>query len=249
MRSIKEKITTGFNKKFLLPAVFMTLYGGLLYDPLDNLKVNSFDRQIGNAVAYGLDVGKRVNNMYFYYLLFLPVLFLLIFRIISWIIKEERLNKEETEFLNKLSAIGFAPLAFSYFNRFENKMPGMDVYLVGVGIFLILVYFVVKSWWKAGEKLRFEQLKWSFCISLPIMMMITAVLSRVNIGFNNQGFAYVYGTVVFLSLIHIYFVVFIQPCRLQKNRFFYHHTCGGYRTDILLRPDSSHIAWNIFAFA
>lgn len=47
-----------------------------LYNPMQGLAPNSFNRQIGAALFHGVDQGKRVGHFYFWYLLILPLAFL-----------------------------------------------------------------------------------------------------------------------------------------------------------------------------
>jgi hypothetical protein len=136
------------NRNLLYPIVFSTLILWILvYNPMDNVAVSSFNRAIGNGLLHGIDIEKRIANFYFGYLVLLPCM-LFISYFITWKLRKmydgDKIISIE-KYLKHISCMGFLIFAtcISNFNDIlfyaliciEGTIISIYVYLITYKVF------------------------------------------------------------------------------------------------------------------
>lgn len=195
---------SSFDKNFILPSCFLSLAIILLYNPLTNIGVKSFDRSLGNGVLYGIDITKRISNISFYDFVLIPVTFLGVYLGILALCKNMvKDNDECIEFINIVSIISFAPLIFTYINRFSSKsFLGMEVifpcFIIAFAIMFLFVNHRVL-------KLDFALFKWCIFAVIPITLLLALLFYKFNVNISIYILSIVYAVafIVLFSIITI----------------------------------------------
>lgn len=134
-----------YNANAILVSLYLTFLLTLRYDPLENIAVTSFKRVLGVSLLHGIDIEKRISNFYFWYFAAWPLLFLLVFMMVSWL-----LNKAEGSgkhgiygLVNSVSVLAGAGLARSYLFRFIGRTTSMQSFYDRLGLFMVGLVLVV----------------------------------------------------------------------------------------------------------
>ncbi|BBK78199.1 hypothetical protein [Clostridium butyricum] len=184
-----------FNNNFILPSIVLTLAMTLIYNPLNNIAVNSFDRSLGNGLLNGVDITKRINNIGFFNFILIPIIFLIIYSLISSLfdkINEE--NKKYVTCINNVSAISLGSIIFSYINKFSQK----DYFGVGIKFItcFILICLVILLISHKKKTIEFDLFKWSLFAAIPITLFIIVICNKLEVNISMKIFMISYGLIL-----------------------------------------------------
>ena len=123
-------------------AIYFASMFALLFNPLDKLRnaVTEFNRVIGHGLVYDVDVLKRVDNFYQWFIIFAAV-FILFYLIANYWKNQERCveyKKTET-FLDNFIIVANCELALSCITYFYAPYR-LSTYLIAATIFIALLY-------------------------------------------------------------------------------------------------------------
>ncbi len=176
-----------FHKDMILPATFGTLSFSLLWNPLKpqaiaassahyaDESVSAFSRQIGQALIYGIDIEKRISHLTFWGFFYLPVLFFVIWFILSRLFQKKTVSSEGMKFLYTLICASVPALIVSQVYRLDAGVFSPISPICFLAILATLLYLML------GERLlSLNGYRWAFFTSLLLTILILLI---VNIHF------------------------------------------------------------------
>ena len=163
--NIKRLLHSGISKPLILPAIYLAVSIGLVWNPLQFFSVNSFDRQIGQALINGIDIAKRINVMtiwgFFYYIALSAIVYI----ILKLLFNRSMPADVDLRFLNAIILAAGAVLVVSLFNRFVN-LRFYD-FLAGAMVMSVVVILACRR-----RKPDHESLKWSVFTAIPLLIFV-----------------------------------------------------------------------------
>lgn len=148
---MKSKIKAFFgrtiDKRGLLPSIFFACLAAFCLAPR-TAELHSFHRIIGISVVEGIDVSARMLRFFTWYLLIIPIAFLIGCILTGTIIKryEKEADKRELTdclcFIRDLSIVGLAAEAMALINRFSITKSDQLVLLLAMFVFAFGAIFV-----------------------------------------------------------------------------------------------------------
>lgn len=170
------------NKKVIPVTVFLTSILIYFYNPLNNIDVKSFDRAIGKGIINGIDIGKRIDNFYFWILILTPILFIAVYKFVN--IVYSKFNDEIAfEFINCVSYCSILPVAIMYINKFTNTVTELDwgVQILFTIVISVLLFLCLKRY----ICIPFETFKCCIFISIsaifPMYILLKSYISDFSI--------------------------------------------------------------------
>jgi hypothetical protein len=209
-----------YNTNAILVSLYLTFLVALRYDPLENIAVSSFKRILGVSLLHAVDIEKRIRNFYFWYLVVGPLLFLLSFIVISWLLNKavETERKEAYGLLNSVSILAGAGLARSYLFRYTGRSTPMQsfydqlgIFMVGIVILAVLAGFLLRK----GQRL----VRFSFALGTLSFILLLFMTDRIQV---REG---LFG--VFCILFALGFPVLVNlALKLEKREMNFLHGRG-----------------------
>lgn len=246
----------------ILPAAFFAAVLGLLWTPMDGLagltdtlasilpgvlgeRAGSFDRQIGQALVYGIDINKRVTNMTFWGFFYLPLLFALCWGALSLLFRGREIEKESLSFLNRLTACAFPMAVLSLLARLDASFltafsPIAVLAILGVLLYLrfgaglvplktfkwvfftsfVLEYFAIRFFLAISEA-------WYECVAVTAYPLVLVGLYILAVGFaKSQHCDSLCAAATPLYAAPVLVSLFLELTNIfnQYGVFFYHKT-------------------------
>jgi len=172
-----DKIESSFfwRKELLLPAVFITQSLCLPWNPMSELlfggrsvlteQASGFDRKVGMAIKYGIDVSMRVRNMRIWGFFVIPVLFLLTYGILYFsFAKRQATTKEGFVFAAKFSTLGLPALLIATWNRLD---PAFSTMISPLPILLLIFSWLYTKYW--SNIISLQGFSWTICVALSLV--------------------------------------------------------------------------------
>jgi len=192
-----------FHSKSILPSLFLTLYFSYYYEPL-NEKLVSFNRVIGNMTLHGGDVSIRVRNFYILSIILIPLIYFLIYSIISntYLSMEQKgiYTDEGLEFINIISIVAIVPLILAWLNKFNENgslVIDMSIYISLIWIIIFLLMDVLRIYIK-GRIPTYKAIKWGLLISIPLTICLITIQYKFKHVFTINKFVQMYTFVVLI---------------------------------------------------
>jgi len=183
------------SKKTIYPSLFLTLCLVGLYNPLSNLKIESFNRIMGHGLLNGINITKRINNFYLWIIILFPIAFLFCYSLIKFVYKKNKCE-EAFDFIYTVSCCGFIPLTFCFMTKFvseKNLFSNFSISIITI-IILTCLIFSIKN-----INMKFDTFKWILIVSLSLFPLYTFI------NFN------------FMFLINV-LVIFLLSSKLEVKR-------------------------------
>jgi len=185
---------------------FLQFTGIQIFDIFKYQRVKEFNGMIGQALVYNLDVNSVIFQFYLFYLVILPLLFILSLfvlkessdaKFLSYDIEKERLN-----LLQIVSSIGILSFFVEIYNFLTiDKYPNKFSISFYIYIFWLLLVFYPVLKKKVFKNLSLNSLKWAFFCSFLILNILISVYHREFI-FDNFSYIFVFLVLFFCYLLN-----------------------------------------------
>lgn len=164
----------------ILPSIILSLGILLLYNPVWDTRINSFNRTLGNGVLQGVDITKRINHIIFFNFLLVPATIFLVYFIISILCKNiNNKNNDNVNFINIISIISLPAMIFAHINKFSNKdFLGIEIIFPCALIVLGIIFLVINE---KKIELNFDVFKWCIFATIPITLFVMLIFWRLGI--------------------------------------------------------------------
>lgn len=199
----KKEIFKLFHIELFPTVIFLSLILLYLFNPLSNLLITSFDRTIGVSLLTNISIEKRIYKFYLWYLIFLPLIFLITYYLVNYIYIYS--NKPTSFlFINDISSISLIPLAISFINRFNKFNLDFSILFPLCIVILFLLYFLFKGY----AFINFSDYKWCILLSLSILQTAFTFLnfSGLNIKFNMSIYVIFFISFIFITIFISYII-------------------------------------------
>ena len=169
----------------IFPSVYCAVALSLLWNPLNNLidphgigfgeSAGDFTRQFGQALVYGIDIGKRVLNFKFYGFAYLPLLFLITWGGLCLLFRKHEIDKEGLSFLTRLTAAACPALAVVLVTQLNNSIYSLFSPVSYGAVVSVLMYLRF-----GADRLPLKQFKWAFFTAIVMEFFAIRIMYVVN---------------------------------------------------------------------
>lgn len=115
-RQVSEFIKT-IDREILCMAFITMLAIAYYVNPLDNVQLTEWNRTFGPAVLAGISIDKRIRNFYFLFLIYLPVIFIVVTTGYAWLFGKRASYKES---YTKFNILFLFSIISSYISRYAD---------------------------------------------------------------------------------------------------------------------------------
>lgn len=189
---LKKPSLKVFRRDLFIVAVFFALIIGLIWTPMDSFKLTSqemvantsigtegagsFSRQMGEALSYGIDVGKRVQNMTFYAFFYFPIITVICWALLGLLFRETEITEEGQKFLNRIISVILPGIIATTVLRLNQPLENVFMPAAVVYVPVVLVYLRFLK-----NRMTLSSFKWSLFTSIPLSFVLIRLVSQTAI--------------------------------------------------------------------
>lgn len=169
------------NKDLILVSLYFTFAILFLFNPSENMAVNSFKRVLGNGMMYGVDIEKRINNFYIWYLIMDPVILIAVYSGIRYLYNKANAiySKEILSFINKFSIVAFITLLALHTGNLNYTIVNR-LNLINLLSLCIIASCLIFLFFNKYLEIRFSSFKWIIFICLPLAVSTKYIFKNIS---------------------------------------------------------------------
>jgi hypothetical protein len=217
LKKILSEYKLKVNSRLIAPSIVLAGYLSLLWTPVNSIipvtseNARSFNRVIGQALLFGIDINKRLVNMMFFSFLYIPILSILFYGILSFLFKKyQTFDSDEFEFFENFSFSAIPSLIVQYFSRFSYNIFSLYSPIVPIIILILALYIKYFS-----KKISFSSFKSIILAALAVnfsgLIILQKLFPQAGLYKNTMGSLFIF--ILWICILCVT-AIYIE----QKNR-------------------------------